>query len=198
MDLNRVSATFGARPALILVDMMKGFTDPTCPLGGEVGDVVAANLALLTAMRAKSLPVFFTRVVYDNDSQGRAFRDRVPALNLLVRDSIWVQFDDALTPLPSEHIVEKHFASAFFGTDLAAKLRACQADCLIITGLTTSGCVRASVVDGLQHNYPTFIPRQAVGDRNQSAHDANLFDMHAKYGDVCDVQDVLSHLETLP
>jgi maleamate amidohydrolase len=197
MDLDRISFPFGKRPALILVDMIKGFTDPDCPLGSEAGDVVAANAVLLAAARAKSLPIFFTRVVYDNLDQGRAFRARVPALNVLQRGSVWTQIDDALTPRESEVIVDKHFASAFFGTSLGALLAASRADCVIVTGLTTSGCVRASAVDALQYGYTTFVAREAVGDRNQSAHEANLHDMHAKYADVCCVADVLAHLETL-
>lgn len=197
MDLDRVSSTVGQRPALILVDMMKGFTDPACPLGSEAKAVVGANAALLVAMRAKALPIFFTRVVYDNPDQGRAFRAKVPALENLQRDSIWTEFDEALTPLEGETIIEKHYASAFFGTDLAVLLKASKADCLIITGLTTSGCVRASVVDALQYDYPTFVPREAVGDRNPSAHTANLHDINAKYGDVVGVADVLSYLEAL-
>jgi maleamate amidohydrolase len=197
MILDRVSAPMGQRPALVLVDMMKGFTDPSCPLGSEAEPVVAANQQLLDAFRAKNLPVFFTRVVYDNPSQGRAFRVRVPALEFLQRGSPWTEFDDRLAPLSGEVIIEKHYASAFFGTDLATQLSKSRADCLIVTGLTTSGCVRATVVDALQHDYAVFVPREAVGDRNPSAHAANLHDMHAKYGDVCGVSDVLAHVAEL-
>lgn len=191
-DLARNSLGLGQRPALVLVDMVRGFTDPACPLGSACPDVVAANAALLEAFRQAELPVFFTTVVYRADSQARVFRQRINALNLLTPDSAWVQVDPALAPRAGEPVIEKQWASAFFATTLAAQLQAACADSLVVTGLTTSGCVRATVVDGLQHDYPVVVPREAVGDRNPQAHAANLFDMHAKYADVQDLADVLA------
>lgn len=193
-DLNRQSIGLGQRPALILVDMIRGFTDPACPLGSACEPVVEANAALLKAFRGVSLPVFFTTVVYHADEQARVFRQRIQALNLLTPDSQWIEVDPRLTPQAGEAVIEKHWASSFFGTDLAARLRADRVDSLVVTGLTTSGCVRATVVDGLQHDYPVVVPREAVGDRNADAHAANLFDMHAKYADVMSVDDVLGAL----
>lgn len=194
MDLERNSLGLGERPALLLVDMINGFTDPECPLGSHCPDVVAANVVLLEMFRAQQLPVFFTTVVFHEESQARVFRDRVNALNLLTPDSHWVQIDAALTPREGEVIVEKQWASAFFGTDLDQQLRAAGVDSLVVTGLTTSGCVRASVVDGLQSDYPVVVPREAVGDRNAEAHAANLFDMNAKYADVVSINDVRAML----
>lgn len=112
------------------------------------------------------------------------FRGRVEALNVLQPGSNWIEVDDALTPLADEPVIEKQWASAFFATELDSMLRQAGADSLVVTGLTTSGCVRATVVDGLQYNYPVVVPREAVGDRNPDAHEANLFDMNAKYADV--------------
>lgn len=191
-DLARNSLSLGERPALILVDLINGFTDPTCPLGSACPEVVAANARLLLAFRAASLPVFFTTVVYHHQDQARVFRQRIPALNLLTPGSHWVQVDPALAPRELEPVIEKLWASSFFGTDLDQRLRAAGADSLVVTGLTTSGCVRATVVDGLQHDYPVVVPREAVGDRNADAHAANLFDLHAKYADVQELEAVLA------
>lgn len=189
-DLERRSAALGRRPALLLVDMINAFTDPASPLGSESESVVAANARLLAAFRARDLPVFFTTVVYRSPEQARVFRRRLPALNILQPESREVAVDERLAPLPGEPLIEKCYASSFFGTDLDAQLRAAGADSLVVTGLTTSGCVRATVVDGLQCDYPVFVPEEAVGDRNADAHAANLHDMHAKYADVIGVEAV--------
>lgn len=190
-DLERQAQGLGTRPALLLVDLIKGFTDPDCALGSAVDEVVAANVQLLTAFRVQNLPVFFTTVVYTNENQARVFRARVPALNLLQADSKWVEIDDRLQPEPDECIIEKQWASSFFKTPLDQKLKSLHVDSLVVTGLTTSGCVRATAVDGLQNDYRVVIPVEAVGDRNLQAHEANLFDLNAKYADVCSLENVL-------
>ncbi len=195
MDLERRAQSFGLTPALLLVDLIKGFTDPACPLGSACDTVVAANRTLLDTFRARGLPIFFTTTLYRDADTASVFRARVPALNVLSPDSQWVEVDDRLTPFTGEPVIEKSWASAFFATDLAVKLHAQQVDTLVVTGLTTSGCVRASVLDGLQHNFRVFVPGEAVGDRNQSAHEANLFDMHAKYADVTSLDDILNNLD---
>jgi maleamate amidohydrolase len=197
MDLERNPIPMGNRPALILVDMINGFTDQLCPLGADCPEVVAANRILLDAFRAAGMPVFFTTVVYHNDNQASVFRGRINALNLLTPNSDWVKVDSRLAPIDGEVLIEKQWASAFFGTDLDQQLKSAGIDCIVVTGLTTSGCVRATVVDGLQCNFPVFVPREAVGDRNMEAHSANLHDMHAKYADVIGVADVVSHLQGL-
>jgi maleamate amidohydrolase len=190
MDLQRNSLGLGQRPALVLVDMIKGFTSSACALGTDCPEVVAANAELLALFRARELPVFFTTVVYHDDNQASVFRGRIEALNVLQPGSHWIEVNDALTPLANELVIEKQWASAFFGTDLDNMLRQAGADSLVVTGLTTSGCVRATVVDGLQYNYPVVVPREAVGDRNPEAHEANLFDMNAKYADVVNLDRV--------
>ena len=194
MDLDREAVGLGQRPALLLIDMINGFTDPSCPLGSECADVVAANAALLSAFRARGLPVFYTTVVYHDDSKARVFRARLPALNVLQPGSHWVEVDPALAPQEGEIVVEKQWASAFHGTHLDEQLAAAEVDSLVVTGLTTSGCVRATVVDGLQYDYPVVVPREAVGDRNSAAHEANLHDMNAKYADVLALDEVISLL----
>lgn len=190
-DLQRKEQGLGHRPALLIVDIINAFTDPDCPLGSEADGVVEANRALLKAFREKQLPVVFTTVAYHGESQARVFRDRVPALNILEPGTAWVEVDPRLEPLEGEPVIEKQWASAFFKTRLNEILKASRVDSLVVTGLTTSGCVRATAVDGLQNDYKVVIPREAVGDRNEEAHRANLFDLNAKYADVLDLEGVL-------
>ena len=185
------------KPALLLVDMINGFTDPACALGTACSEVVAANVQLLEAFRALGLPVFFTTVVYHSEQQAEVFRRKVPALNVLQPNSHWVKVDSALEPLEGEPVIEKQWASAFFATDLDQQLSALGVDSIVVTGLTTSGCVRASAVDGLQNDYQVVIAEEAVGDRNPEAHRANLFDLNAKYADVLPLAQVLSQLTAL-
>ena len=194
MDLERNSLGLGLAPALIVVDMIKGFTDPACALGSDCPEVVAANASLLQAFHARGLPVYFTRVVYHRADQARVFRYRIQALNLLTPDSRWVQLDDRLEVGAGDEIIDKQWASAFHQTDLDRRLRARGVDSLVVTGLTTSGCVRATAVDGLQHDYRVVVAREAVGDRNSAAHEANLFDLHAKYADVIGLAEVIARL----
>ena len=183
-----------AKPALLVVDMINGFTDSACPLGTDCPDVVSANVELLMAFRDRGLPIFFTTVVYDNDQQATVFRHKVPALNVLQRGSHWVSIDAAMGRLETEPLIEKHWPSAFHETDLDGQLRALGVDSLVVTGLTTSGCVRASAVDGLQNNYQVVVAKEAVGDRNPAAHEANLFDLNAKYADVMSVAEIVASL----
>lgn len=194
MDLERNQLGLGDKPALVVVDMINGFTDPACPLGSDCPEVVAANIALLEEFHQRGLPVYFTTVVYHRDEQATVFRERVEALNVLTPDSEWVKVNPQLPVRDGDELIEKQWASAFFDTDLDSRLRAQGVDSLVVTGLTTSGCVRATVVDGLQCDYRVVIAREAVGDRNPDAHEANLFDMHAKYADVMGLDEVVSLL----
>ena len=192
-------AGFGQRPALVVVDMTVGFTEPESPLACELDEVVAAIQALLREARRAEIPIVYTTVAYDEgDKQtAAAFIDKVPALLTLEAGSRWVEIDPRIAPLPEEAVLTKLFASAFFGTALQSFLAAHGCDSLIVTGASTSGCVRATVVDALQHGYRPVVPREAVGDRNPAAHEANLYDIDAKYGDVVSVEEVLEHLEEL-
>lgn len=196
-DLERKSQGLGRRPALIVVDVIESFTDPDCPLGSAADAVVEANRRLLEAFRARGLPVAFTTVVYRDEHQARVFRDRVPALEILKPGTHWVKIDPRVAPAPDEPVFEKQWASGFFRTGLDDYLRSRGVDSVVVTGLTTSGCVRATAVDGLQHDYKVVIPAEAVGDRNSDAHRANLFDLNAKYADVLDLQRVLDMIEAL-
>ena len=193
-NLEKNAVGLAENPALIVVDMINGFTDSACPLGTDCPEVVSATVELLSAFREKGLPVFFTTVVYDDDQQATVFRQKVPALNALRRGSHWVALDVAMERLETEPLIEKHWPSAFHKTDLDAQLRALGVDSLVVTGLTTSGCVRASAVDGLQYNYQVVVAKEAVGDRNPAAHEANLFDLGAKYADIISVAEIINGL----
>lgn len=197
MDLEKNKLGIGQRPALILVDMINGFTDPECPLGAECESVIAYNQEILAAFRMANLPIFFTTVVYHEPHHAVVFRERINALHELTPDSHWVKIDERLQPIAGEVLIEKRWASSFFKTDLDQQLVEAGADSIVVTGLTTSGCVRATVVDGLQHDFPVVVAEEAVGDRNHDAHLANLFDMNAKYADVETCADIISQLEKL-
>jgi maleamate amidohydrolase len=190
-------AGFGMRPALIVVDMSVGFTDPGSPLFCPLDDVVAAIQRLARETRRAGFPVVYTTVAYrEADKQTAAvFIDKVPALLTLEAGSRWVEIDPRLAPQAGERVVKKLFASAFFGTEVASLLASHHCDGVIVTGASTSGCVRATAVDALQHGYRVVVPREAVGDRNPAAHEANLYDIDAKYGDVLPLEDVLVHLD---
>lgn len=190
-------AGFGRRPALIVVDVNVGFTDPESPLVCDLEEVVVAIQRLLAEMRSAGLPVVFTTVSYDEGDRetAAAFIDKVPALLTLEAGSRWVEIDPRLAPREGEPVLNKLFASAFFGTALSSFLAANGCDSLIVAGASTSGCVRATVVDAIQHGYRPIVPREAVGDRNPEAHAASLYDIDAKYGDVVSVDDVIAHLE---
>ena len=197
-DLQRNFLGLGQRPALILVDVINGFTNPASPLGSESDSVVSACRSLLDVFRSKCLPVFFTTVVYRNDSQARVFRQRIPALNVLEPDSEWIKIDSRVAPVDGEAIIEKQWASGFFNTDLQHRLEAAGVDSIVVGGLTTSGCVRATAVDGLQNDYRVVVAREATGDRNLAAHESNLFDLQAKYVDVLALRDVVENITRLP
>ena len=186
----------GKRPALLVIDFINGFTDPGTALGGDFSPQLAVTATLLTAFRDARLPVTYTTVVYETDLRdGGMFIKKVPALGILVRGSHLVEVDSRIRPDPGERIFEKKFASAFFGTDLDEHLRALGVDSVVMTGCTTSGCVRASAIDSMQYGYHTVVVSDGVGDRAPGPHAANLFDIDAKYGDVTVASEVLARLE---
>jgi maleamate amidohydrolase len=189
----------GSRPALIVVDVNRGFTDPGSPLVCDLDEVVDAIRRLLGEARAAGIPVVFTTVSYaEGDKRtAAAFIDKIPALLTLEAGSRWVEIDPRIAPRDDEPVLNKLFASAFFGTTLSSFLTANGCDSLIVTGASTSGCVRATVVDAIQHGYRAIVPREAVGDRNPDAHAANLYDIDTKYGDVVSVDDLIAQMEGL-
>ena len=192
-------AGFGQRPALLVIDVNVGFTDPASPLVCDLEDVVAAIRRLLDEFRRAELPVVYTTVSYDEGDKvaAAAFIDKIPALLTLEAGSRWVEIDPRIAPLPSEPVLNKLFASAFYGTPLSSLLASAGCDSVVVTGASTSGCVRATAVDAIQHGYRPAVPREAVGDRNPAAHEANLHEIDTKYGDVVGIDDVIAHLEEI-
>jgi nicotinamidase-related amidase len=190
---------FGTRPALLVIDMSLGFTSPDSPLHCELDDAVAAVGQLLVAARGRGIPVVYTTVSYGEGEQAaaKAFIEKVPILLTLAAGSRFTEIDPRLAPLPHEPVLNKLFASAFFGTSLQSLLAAHGCDSVLVTGASTSGCVRATAVDVLQHGYRLVIPREAVGDRNPAAHEQALYDVDAKYGDVVPLEEAVAWLESL-
>jgi nicotinamidase-related amidase len=191
---------YGERPAVLVVDLQIGFTAPEIsPIAGELSAVIEATNRILGHARAASAPAYFTVIAYDPDSPEDAglWPKKGPYLRTLVLGSDLVKLDPRLDRRPSDLVLVKKFASAFFGTHLAPMLAAKGVDTLIVTGCTTSGCVRASVVDALGHGFRPVVPIEAVGDRAVEPHEASLFDMDAKYGDVVATEDVLAYFSRL-
>ncbi len=183
---------FGQRPALLIVDVVQAYLDPTCPLYAGVEDALASCERLAAAARAASVPVIFTNVIYEpGGGDGGIFYRKVPALKLFDRGSPMGAFPPTLQPQPGELVVTKQYASAFFGTALAATLTAQGIDCLLICGFSTSGCVRATALDACQSGFLPFVVREACGDRHPEPHAANLFDLQAKYAEVVSEEEAL-------
>jgi maleamate amidohydrolase len=188
----------GDRPALLVVDLCRGFTDPAFPLGSEAPDEIERTRGVLDAARRAGVLVVFTTIAYDEGTlRSTAWLRKVPSLAGLTVGSPWVEIDPRLAPRPEESVVAKTGASAFFGTTLAALLVGAGIDSVVVLGATTSGCVRASVVDSVQHGFATFVVPDCCVDRARGPHEANLFDMTAKYADALPAEEVVGYLERL-
>jgi len=193
----RARLGFGERPAVIVVDVCEAYLDPTSPLYAAVEDVVEAVGRVVDAARLAAIPVIFTRVVYQpGGADGGIFYRKVPSLKLFEAGSPAGEFPDRVRPRDGDVVVVKQYASAFFGTSLAATLTAKAVDTTIITGLTTSGCVRATALDAMQSGFIPIVVRDAVGDRDERPHEASLFDLDNKYADVVDIDEVLRFLSS--
>jgi maleamate amidohydrolase len=187
----------GSRPAVVVVDLTRGFTEPEFPTGSDLTDVVAATGDLIAAARESGAPVLFTTIAYgaaDVEGGACAWLRKAPGLGILRAGSELADLDPRLPREATDPLIVKKGASAFFGTDLAAMLVTLRVDTVLICGATTSGCVRASVVDAVQSGFDVLVPRACVGDRAAGPHDANLFDIDAKYGDVIDQDDALAYV----
>lgn len=190
---------FGTKPALVIIDFTLAYTTPGSAFFGEgVVRAVRDTVPLLAAARAAGIPVIHTKVMYHaSGADGGWFVRKVPALRKLVPGEPLAEIDPAVAPLPSEVVIVKQYPSPFFGTPLAPMLATLGVDTLILAGCSTSGCVRAGALDGVQHGYRVIVPRECVGDRHDGPHDANLFDINAKYGDVLGRDEVIAHLAGL-
>jgi N-formylmaleamate deformylase len=188
----------GARPAIVVVDLSRGFTEPQFATGSDLSGQVAATAELIAAGRPHGVPTIFTTIAYEaNLHDGGAWLEKASGLGILQLGSELVEIDPRLPREPQDSVVVKKGASAFFGTNLHALLAAQRVDTVILCGATTSGCVRASAVDAVQYGYPTLVPREAVGDRAAPPHEANLFDIQAKYADVIPLAEALAYLRAL-
>lgn len=186
----------GARPVIVVVDLTNGFTDPSYPTGADLSDVVAATASLGLAGRPGGVPVVYTTIGYTPaEIDTVVWLDKAPGMRALAVGSPAVDVDPRLPRTDADHLLVKKGASAFFGTGLASTLASLRADTVIVCGATTSGCVRATAVDAVQSGYPVLVPRECVGDRARGPHDAALFDIEAKYGDVVDLDDALAYLK---
>lgn len=195
---NRVG--FGSSPALVLIDFAHAYFDPDCSLYAGVDDALASALRVREAARRAGVPVILTEVTYQKGLGGRdggRFFEKALPLKSFVRGERTAAFAEGLVPQPDELIVSKQYPSAFFGTSLASTLTAAGHDSVILTGLTTSGCVRASCVDSMSHGFRTIVVADACGDRHAAPHEANLFDMNAKYADVVSEADILAYFSDL-
>ncbi|MEM9682164.1 MAG: isochorismatase family protein [Pseudomonadota bacterium] len=189
------SSGFGERPAVLVVDFVNGFADPDQFGGGNIGDAIENTAKLLAAARTATVPIAYTRVVYaDDGSDVGVFCLKAPNLAHLKEDADGSQIVAALAPEPGDYIVRKTQPSAFFGTNLSAWLINKGVDTVVVTGCTTSGCVRASVVDSMSYNFKTIVVTDCVGDRAMGPHRANLFDMHEKYADLMTGEEVAARL----
>ena len=189
------SSGIGQRPALLIVDFVNGFANPDQFGGGNIGEAIENTRELLAAARTLSLPVAFTRVVYaDDGSDAGVFTMKAPALKQLTEESFISQIVDQLKPKDGEYIVRKTQPSAFFGTNLTAWYVSRGVDTLVVAGCTTSGCVRASVIDSMSYNFRTVVASNCVGDRALGPHEANLFDMEQKYADLMTSSEIIAVL----
>jgi maleamate amidohydrolase len=189
---------FGARPALLLIDFVQAYFEPTSPLYAGVDAALAQASRILDAARRHRIMVVFTNVTYQaGTGDGGIFRRKVPALDCMEAGNPLGDWPAGLAPQAGELIISKQYPSAFFGSSLASTLTANRIDTVLLTGLTTSGCVRATCVDAMSHGFIPLVVEDACGDRAAEPHKANIFDMNAKYADVIDTETALAYLSDI-
>lgn len=189
---------FGNKPALILIDFVQGYFDESCDLYADVDEELASALRVREAARNAGIPVIYTNVVYHRSGiNGGRFYEKARPLRYFLEGSPMGAWPKGLVPNDDELVVSKQYPSAFFGTSLAATLTAAGVDTTILTGLTTSGCVRATCVDACSNGFIPIVVADACGDRHEDPHNANLFDMNAKYADVVSEDQSIAYLREL-
>jgi maleamate amidohydrolase len=190
---------FGKKPAVLVVDFINAYTTEGSLLyAPDVVTAVNETVDLLALAREKNVPVLYTKVLYNkNFRDGGIFIQKVPVLKTMVEGEPLAEIVPQLPPVESDIIIVKQYASAFFGTSLAATMTSMGVDTLILTGCSTSGCIRASAVDGMQYGFRVIVPRECVADRHAGPHEANLFDINSKYGDVVSKGEVMEYLGRL-
>jgi nicotinamidase-related amidase len=186
----------GRRPAVLAIDLMRAYFDPDSPLCLPSRDCLASTARVLATARAAGVPVIHTRVAYAADgSDGGVFVRKVSALRHLFGGGPLSELMPEVAPADGELVITKQYASAFFGTSLASTLVALGVDTLVLTGVSTSGCIRATGVDAVQHGFIPLVVRDAVADRTAETHEGNLFDLQAKYAEVVDEKTAVAYLE---
>lgn len=192
---NRIG--FGQRPALVVIDFLKAYTIEGAPLYAPgVVEAVAQTPALIASARASSIPVIHTRILYlaENCADGGMWVKKSPVMKAMVEGNVLAEFCEGVEPAAGELVIVKQYASAFFGTSLASHLHAQGIDTVIMAGCSTSGCIRASAVDAVQHGFRAIVVRDCVGDRHPDPHNANLFDIDSKYGDVVSREEAITEI----
>jgi len=185
----------GRKCALLIVDVVMAYLEPQSPLYAAAESALAANERLVRGARNAGMPVYFTNVEYQaGGADGGYFYRKVPALKAFLKGSPLGAFPATLQPTANDVVITKQYASAFFGTSLAATLHSAGVDTVLITGFSTSGCVRASALDALQNGLIPFVVRDACADRHPGPHEANLFDLQAKYAEVITEAEALALL----
>lgn len=187
---------FGISPAVIVIDLICAFTNKELPLGAPLEAEIDNTVRVLDKAREASIPIFYTSVAYDDRDLTDAgiWALKMKGLMTLRSGTAEVEVDPRLGRQSIEPLIVKKYASAFFGTDLLTRLNSQRIDTLIITGCTTSGCVRATAVDGLQNGLRPIVVKEAVGDRSKAAHEQSLFDLQAKYADVMGIDELVKLL----
>lgn len=188
----------GVRPCLLIIDMVQAYLEPDSPIYAGIEDALASTTRLLTQARRLNVPVIHTNVEFiPGGLNGGVFFRKIPLLSIFEAGSPLGAFHPDLRPLPHEVVVTKQYASAFFGTSLASTLTAQGIDTVLIAGVSTSGCVRATATDACQHGFIPIVVKDAVGDRHVQVHEANLFDLQAKYAEVLTEAEVARYLDEL-
>lgn len=195
---NGMSAKMGAgeRPAIVVIDFQKSLTNSELPAGSNMDAEIDQTLKLLKVAREYQIPVFYTIVAYENVEEGGHLVKKIPALKAWKVGTELVELDDRIQKMEGEHIITKKFGSSFAGTNLLSLLNYHKCDTVILTGCSTSGCVRATAYDAIQNGFHCLIPRECVADRSRLAHEVNLMDMDARLADVMSISEVIEYVET--
>ena len=189
---------FGKKPALVLIDLCRGYYDPECDLYMGSNDSLESALRVREAASAAAIPIILTNVVYHPSAiDGGRFFEKAKPLRYFIKGHPMAEWADGLEPRENELVISKQYPSAFFGTSLASTLTSLGCDTVFLTGVSTSGCVRASCVDSMSHGFKTMVIAEACGDRHPDPHNANLFDMNAKYADVVSEEESIAYFNSL-
>lgn len=186
---------YGKSPVILVIDLQRGETDPSSPAGSDLSTVIEYTNEVIDAARSRGSPIVWVRLVKPSQTpNAKLWAKKTPATRNWTEDSKWVQFDDRLAIAESDQILEKPHMSAFDGTELQSMLTAWGADTLILTGCSTSGCVRATAKDAIFRGYRPIIPEDCVGERSEENHRHNLWEIDTKLGDVRPTEEVISYL----